>query len=101
MANDNSGPDNDVPERLKAFVDDSSAGRLLYIHMVVLRNLLGQMRQRGSLTHAEAMRLLLDTIHDCAPDGALRSEDEAARDILWATIVEQIGPAGSGSDTDT
>lgn len=81
----------DLPEQVKAFVDDTSAGRLLFIHMLVLRKLLERMRERGSLSHAEALRLLLDTVHDCAPSGALNSEDKAARDILWATIVEQIG----------
>jgi hypothetical protein len=79
-----------LPDPLRAFVDDTSAGRLLYVHMVVLRKLLERMRERGSITHAEALRLLLDTVHECAPQGTLRSEDKAARDILWATIVEQI-----------
>ena len=94
---DRAGTSDLLPEKLRAFVDDTSAGRLLFIHMLVLRKLLEQMRERGSMTHAEALRLLLDTIHECAPAGELRSEDKAARDILWATVVEQVGIEESNS----
>ena len=91
----------DLPDQLKAFIDDTSAGRLLLIHMLVLRRLLDQMRERDSMSHAEAMRLLLDTIHECVPPGALRSEDKAARDVLWETIVEQMSPTNLKIVTDS